>query len=103
PDGTWGKWTRSCVVSELKGEGGVVKIELRQKMYEGKAKIVYSTSQPGTVVQHFKDDATAFNALKRGTIVGKGEVNNQMSATLFRLLEKAPVQTHFLDQLSDRH
>jgi len=77
-------------------------IELRQKMYEGKAKIVYATSKPGTVVQYFKDDATAFNALKRGTIVGKGEVNNQMSATLFRLLEKAGVPTHFLAQRSER-
>jgi phosphoribosylaminoimidazole-succinocarboxamide synthase len=64
-------------------------MEKRDKLYEGKAKIVYATSKPGTVVQYFKDDATAFNALKRGTIVGKGEVNNQMSATLFRVLEKA--------------
>ena len=79
-----------------------MKIELREKMYEGKAKIVYATSQPGTVVQYFKDDATAFNALKRGTIVGKGEVNNQMSATLFKLLEKARVPTHFIAQLSER-
>jgi len=79
-----------------------MKIELGQKLYEGKAKIVYATNRPGTVVQYFKDDATAFNALKRGTIVGKGEVNNQMSATLFRLLEKARVPTHFLEQLSGR-
>jgi phosphoribosylaminoimidazole-succinocarboxamide synthase len=78
------------------------KLELGQKMYEGKAKIVYATNQPGTVVQYFKDDATAFNALKRGTIVGKGEVNNQMSATLFRVLEKAKVPTHFIEQLSER-
>jgi len=78
------------------------KIELREKMYEGKAKIVYATSQPGTVVQYFKDDATAFNALKRGTIVGKVEVNNQMSATLFKVLETRRVPTHFIAQLSDR-
>jgi phosphoribosylaminoimidazole-succinocarboxamide synthase len=77
-------------------------IELREKMYEGKAKIVYATSRPGTVVQYFKDDATAFNALKRGTIVGKGVVNNRMSAILFQRLEKARVRTHFLAQLSDR-
>ena len=79
-----------------------MKIEQREKMYEGKAKIVYATSKPGTVIQYFKDDATAFNALKRGTIVGKGEVNNQMSAALFRLLEKARIPTHFIEQLSER-
>ena len=79
-----------------------MKIEQREKMYEGKAKIVYATSKPGMVIQYFKDDATAFNALKRGTIVGKGEVNNQMSAALFRLLEKARIPTHFIEQLSER-
>ncbi len=77
-------------------------VELREKMYEGKAKIVYATSKPGTVVQYFKDDATAFNALKRGTIVGKGVVNNRMSATLFEVLGKAGVPTHYLGTLSDR-
>jgi phosphoribosylaminoimidazole-succinocarboxamide synthase len=83
-------------------KGGTVKVEQREKMYEGKAKIVYATSNPRMVIQYFKDDATAFNALKRGTIVGKGEVNNQMSAVLFRLLEKARVPTHFVEQLSER-
>ena len=58
-------------------------MEKRQKIYEGKAKIVYSTDDPGKVIQYFKDDATAFNALKRGTILGKGVVNNKMSAVLF--------------------
>ena len=77
-------------------------MEKRDKIYEGKAKIVYTTDKPGLVIQYFKDDATAFNALKRGTIVGKGEVNNQMSAALFRVLEKARVPTHFLEQLSER-
>jgi phosphoribosylaminoimidazole-succinocarboxamide synthase len=79
-----------------------VKVELREKMYEGKAKIVYATSKPGQVVQYFKDDATAFNALKRGTIVGKGVVNNRMSAALFQILGKARVPTHYLGTLSDR-
>ena len=77
-------------------------VELREKMYEGKAKIVYATSKPGMVVQYFKDDATAFNALKRGTIVGKGVVNNRMSAALFELLGKARVPTHYLGTRSDR-
>jgi phosphoribosylaminoimidazole-succinocarboxamide synthase len=78
------------------------RVELREKMYEGKAKIVYATSKPGMVVQYFKDDATAFNALKRGTIVGKGVVNNRMSAALFELLGKARVPTHYLGTRSDR-
>ena len=79
-----------------------MKVETREKLYEGKAKIVYATSRPGTVIQYFKDDATAFNALKRGTIVGKGVVNNRMSAALFERLGRARVPTHFLGTLSDR-
>ena len=76
--------------------------ESRAKLYEGKAKIVYATDRKDTVIQYFKDDATAFNALKRGTIVGKGVVNNQMSATLFKVLEKARIPTHYLETLSER-
>jgi phosphoribosylaminoimidazole-succinocarboxamide synthase len=77
-------------------------VEIGDKLYEGKAKIVYATSRPCTVVQYFKDDATAFNALKKGTIVGKGVVNNRMSAVLFQRLEKARVPTHYLATLSER-
>jgi phosphoribosylaminoimidazole-succinocarboxamide synthase len=77
-------------------------VELRDKLYEGKAKIVYATSRPGVIVQYFKDDATAFNALKRGTIVGKGVVNNRMSAAMFELLGRARIPTHYLETLSDR-
>src|SRR5260370_39939459 len=77
-------------------------MEKRQKIYEGKAKIVYSTDDPGKVIQYFKDDATAFNALKRGTILGKGVVNNKMSAVLFARLAKAGVPTHYLGMLSER-
>jgi phosphoribosylaminoimidazole-succinocarboxamide synthase len=73
-----------------------------EKLYEGKAKIVYATSRPELVVQFFKDDATAFNALKRGTIVGKGVVNNRVSATLFGELERRGVPTHYVATLSDR-
>ena len=61
-------------------------VETREKLYEGKAKIVYETDRPGVIVQYFKDDATAFNALKKGTIVGKGVINNRMSAALFEVL-----------------
>jgi phosphoribosylaminoimidazole-succinocarboxamide synthase len=77
-------------------------IELREKLYEGKAKIVYATSKPDIVIQYFKDDATAFNALKKGTILGKGVVNNRMSAALFIRLAKAGVPTHYLGTRSDR-
>src|SRR2546427_11905861 len=79
-----------------------VNVETREKLYEGKAKIVYATDPPGLIVQYFKDDATAFNALKRGTIVGKGVVNNRMSAAMFARLERAKVPTHYLGTLSDR-
>lgn len=77
-------------------------VEQGEKLYEGKAKIVYATRKPGVVIQYFKDDATAFNALKKGTIVGKGVVNNRMSAALFERLAKAGVPTHYLGTLSDR-
>src|SRR5881409_4137346 len=77
-------------------------VETREKLYEGKAKIVYETNQPGKIIQYFKDDATAFNALKKGTILGKGVINNRMSAALFEVLERAGVPTHYLGTLSDR-
>jgi phosphoribosylaminoimidazole-succinocarboxamide synthase len=77
-------------------------MEKRDKIYEGKAKIVYTTDKPGLVIQYFKDDATAFNAEKRGTIVGKGVVNNRMSATIFERLGKARIPTHYVATLSDR-
>jgi phosphoribosylaminoimidazole-succinocarboxamide synthase len=77
-------------------------VQLGEKLYEGKAKIVYATDRPGVVVQYFKDDATAFNALKKGTILGKGVVNNRMSAALFQRLERAGVPTHYLGTRSDR-
>jgi len=77
-------------------------MEKRQMIYEGKAKQVYTTDDPDLVIQYFKDDATAFNAKKRGTIVSKGILNNQMSETFFRLLEREGVPTHFVKRLSER-
>ena len=77
-------------------------MEKREKLYEGKAKIVYATDDPDKVIQYFKDDATAFNALKRGTIAGKGVINNKMSSTLLQRLAKAGIPTHYLATLSDR-
>jgi len=73
-----------------------------EMLYEGKAKKIFATEQPDCVVQYFKDDATAFNAQKRGTIVGKGVINNKVSERLFRLLEQAGVPTHFVERPSDR-
>jgi phosphoribosylaminoimidazole-succinocarboxamide synthase len=71
-------------------------------IYEGKAKKLFETDRPDHVIQYFKDDATAFNAQKRGTIVEKGIVNNKVSERLFRLLQEGGVPTHFVDRLSDR-
>ena len=73
-----------------------------EKIYEGKAKILYSTDDPDLVVQYFKDDATAFNGVKKGTIVDKGVVNNHISSHLFKFLEGKGIQTHFVKELNDR-
>jgi phosphoribosylaminoimidazole-succinocarboxamide synthase len=70
-------------------------------IYEGKAKKVYATQDPDTVMVEYKDDATAFNGLKKGSILGKGAVNNRVSNHLFRLLEKHGIPTHFEKELSD--
>jgi phosphoribosylaminoimidazole-succinocarboxamide synthase len=67
------------------------------KLYEGKAKILYTTDDPGVLLTQFKDDATAFNAQKKGTIAGKGEINCAISQHLFQLLERQGVATHFID------
>jgi phosphoribosylaminoimidazole-succinocarboxamide synthase len=67
------------------------------QIYEGKAKILYATADPEILLAYFKDDATAFNAQKRGTIVGKGEINCQIAAHLFRLIEAQGIATHFID------
>jgi phosphoribosylaminoimidazole-succinocarboxamide synthase len=77
-------------------------MDKREKLYEGKAKIVHATDDPELVIQYFKDDATAFNAQKRGTIVGKGVVNNLMSAGVFQVLARRGIPTHFVRALSDR-
>ncbi len=73
-----------------------------EQIYKGKAKKVYLTDDPDCVIVDYKDDATAFNGVKRGTIVGKGVVNNKVSNHLFKLLEKHGIPTHFVEQLSDR-
>jgi phosphoribosylaminoimidazole-succinocarboxamide synthase len=73
---------------------------IRQKIYEGKAKILYTTDDPDVLLTYFKDDATAFNAQKRGSIQGKGAVNCAISSHLFKKLEAADIPTHFIDQPS---
>jgi phosphoribosylaminoimidazole-succinocarboxamide synthase len=76
--------------------------EKREMFYEGKAKKLYATSDPDLTIVYFKDDATAFNAKKRGTIEAKGIVNNRMSELFFGVLEREGVRTHFVRRLSDR-
>ena len=71
---------------------------MNQKLYEGKAKIIYTTDKPEILLAHYKDDATAFNAQKRGQIAGKGQINCTLSTHLFKLLEKAGISTHFIEQ-----
>lgn len=77
-------------------------MEKREQMYEGKAKKVFATDDADKCIVSYKDDATAFNGLKKGTIRGKGVVNNKMSNYLMSLLEKEGVPTHFIEELNDR-
>ena len=77
-------------------------MEKLQQLYEGKAKKVFATSDPNLVIVDYKDDATALDGAKKGTIVGKGVINNKMSNFMMQKLEKAGVPTHFVEQLSDR-
>src|SRR5262245_42153683 len=74
----------------------------RRRIYEGKAKVLFEGPEPGTLVQYFKDDATAFNNQKRGTITGKGVLNNRISEYLMQRLNEAGVPTHFLRRLNMR-
>ena len=73
-----------------------------QQLYEGKAKKVFSTEDPDLVIVSYKDDATAFDGLKKGTIMGKGAINNQMTNFLMQKLSAAGVPTHFVEELSER-
>ena len=73
-----------------------------EQLYEGKAKKVYATEDPGLVIVDYKDDATAFNGAKKGTITGKGVINNQMTNRFMAKLERAGIPTHFVEELSER-
>ena len=77
-------------------------MEQKDMIYEGKAKKVFATDDDNLVIVDYKDDATAFNGLKKGTIVGKGAINNRMTNYLMSQLEKAGVPTHFVEELDDR-
>ena len=74
----------------------------KEQLYEGKAKKVYATEDPDLVIVSYKDDATALDGLKKGTISGKGAINNRMSNFLMQLLEKEGIPTHFVEELNDR-
>ncbi|MBO6783513.1 MAG: phosphoribosylaminoimidazolesuccinocarboxamide synthase, partial [Alphaproteobacteria bacterium] len=74
----------------------------RRKIYEGKAKVLFEGPEPGTLVQYFKDDATAFNNQKKGVITGKGVLNNRISEYLMSRLAEAGIPTHFMRRLNMR-
>ena len=81
------------------------KVEAMKKvemLYEGKAKKVYTTEDPDVLIVDYKDDATAFDGQKKGTIVGKGAINNRMTNHIFKLFEKDGIPTHYIEELSDR-
>jgi len=77
-------------------------MEKKEMLYEGKAKKVFSTDAEGTYIVQYKDDATAFNGAKKGTIAGKGVVNNKMSNIIFRMLESKGIRTHYIEEINDR-
>ena len=77
-------------------------MEKKDMLYEGKAKKVYTTEDPDVLIVSYKDDATAFNGQKKGTIVGKGAINNRMTNYLFKKLEEQGVPTHLIEELNDR-
>ena len=77
-------------------------VKQKEMIYEGKAKKVYATDDKDLVIVSYKDDATAFNGVKKGTIVGKGAINNRMSNMIFKMLEETGIPTHYVEELSDR-
>src|SRR5262245_24128409 len=110
------KWSRAKDSTQLRKRGRLAYSRLlssftpeshppmsrRRQIYEGKAKILYEGPEPGTLIQYFKDDATAFNAQKRGTISGKGVLNNRISEHIFTSLATIGVPTHFIRRLNMR-
>jgi phosphoribosylaminoimidazole-succinocarboxamide synthase len=97
---------RQLPVDARRGKAGFdfqgMPMSRRRQIYEGKAKILYEGPEPGTIIQYFKDDATAFNAQKKGTISGKGVLNNRISEHLFTMLGTIGIPTHFIRRLNMR-
>ncbi len=77
-------------------------MEKKEKLYEGKAKIIYATDEPDKVIMEFKDSATAFDAIKKAQIQGKGVINNTLASFFFELLKEKGIPTHYIKKLSDR-
>ena len=81
---------------------GVYKMTKGKQLYEGKAKKIFETDEPEILLVSYKDDATAFNGIKKGTILGKGIINNKVTNYIMRLLEKAGIPTHYIEEISER-
>ena len=94
------RWKQRIIKSKWRSFN--MSYEKLEQLYEGKAKKVFATSDPNVVIVSYKDDATAFNGLKKGTITGKGAINNRMTNNLMRRLEEKGVPTHYVEELSDR-
>lgn len=77
-------------------------MEKKEQLYEGKSKVIYATDDPNLVIQYFKDDASAFNGIKKGSIVDKGIINNHVSTAIFKFLEGHGIKTHLVEELNDR-
>ncbi len=106
---TWGYRFSKIILFESRRRSGPTGrrkersiMQKKELVYEGKAKKVYTTEDPEIYIVSYKDDATAFNGLKKGTIAGKGVVNNRMSNYMFKLLEKEGIPTHYVEELNDR-
>ena len=79
-----------------------MRVEKTEQLYEGKAKKVYGTTEETLCIVSYKDDATAFNGLKKGTIMGKGAINNRVTNFLMQMLEKEGIPTHFVEEVNER-
>ena len=95
-------WYGTALFGAYKRKGRLTAMEKTVQMYEGKAKKVFATDDDRYCIVSYKDDATAFNGLKKGTILGKGAINDRVTNHLMRLLEKNGIPTHFVEELSDR-
>src|SRR5690606_12289943 len=96
---TFRQWPRAI---DTGAQQGITEMSRRRRIYEGKAKVLYEGPEPGTLIQHFKDDATAFNNKKRETIDGKGVLNNRISEYLFTRINEIGIPTHFIRRLNMR-